>query len=63
MKLLILLSLILAAIVVFNYYLIKRINSMRELSLKQKNYWVFVIIYFPVFGGLFFLYKLNSNSL
>lgn len=58
---LIIFSLLLAAIVVFNYTLIKRINTMNELSQKQKNYWVFLISYLPVLGGIYFLIQ-NKNK-
>lgn len=63
MKTLIIISLLLSVVVIFNYLIIKRINLIDELSQKRKNHWVFIVIYFPIFGGLFYLYKLKNNSL
>ncbi|NJM78707.1 MAG: hypothetical protein HC854_02055 [Flavobacterium sp.] len=58
----IILSIILALIVILSYSTIRDINN-SEMITSRKRKWVLFILYFPVFGALFYIYKKEKKEL
>lgn len=57
----IVLSVVLTFIVILSYVAIKDINTSNEFNSKDKNKWVFFILYFPIIGPLYYFYKKKTN--
>lgn len=56
-------AIVCSIVVYINYLAIKSINNNENFDRKSRNDWVFLVLYFPIFGTLIYLYKKRNNKL